>query len=230
MESTNGQGRASIPQFRAGDVILFAGEGDLYSKVGGWLMRDRGEGPTYAVHTAHFIDPRRVLEMDFVARIKSVDDVLNRRYRFDMWKRRGFEVWRCETLTDEQRQALTRQSLAYLNAKFGVARFGAHLLDGLIGKLARRQFFYFRRMDPEDRSPVCSGITASVYDRALHYRFGVEPECADPDHIYDWVTTHPGEWARVFRLEAYSVATARQTSRWAAALNLCMEYVRSARR
>src|SRR3954464_15291732 len=107
-----------IPQFLAGDIILFAGEDDLYSKVGGWLMRGVHEGPTYAVHTAQFINPQQILEMDFVAQIKSLDDVLNRRYKLDMWKRRGFEVWRCTTFTEEQREALTRQALSYLNVKF----------------------------------------------------------------------------------------------------------------
>ena len=229
MDSIRRQEQTQVPQFLPGDVILFAGEGDLYSKVGGWLMRDRGEGPTYAVHTAQFIDPQRVLEMDFVGRIKSLDDVLNRRYKFDMWKRRGFEVWRCETLTERQRRALTRQALAYLNVKFGLAKFGAHLLDDLIGKLLRREFFFFRHIDPEDRRPVCSGITASVYDRALHYRFGVEPECADPDDIYDWVTTHPDEWVRVFRLEEYAEVPARRPTSWASMVNFCTELVRAAR-
>ncbi|MFL5733435.1 MAG: hypothetical protein ACJ78Q_09545 [Chloroflexia bacterium] len=220
---------SQIPPFLAGDVILFAGEGDLYSEVGGWLMRDKGEGPTYAVHTAHFLDGRRVLEMDFVGRIKSLDDVLNRRYKLDMWKRRGFEVWRCATLTPDQRRALTRESMRYLNAKFGMAKFLAHLLDDLIGKAAGREFFFFRHIDPQDRRPVCSGITASVYDRALSYRFGVDPECADPDDIYDWVTSHPGEWARVFRLEQYSVNPTQKTTKWAAMLNFCSELVRATR-
>jgi hypothetical protein len=218
-----------IPRFLAGDIILFAGKGDLYSRVGGWLMRDRGEAPTYAVHTAHFVDPGRVLEMDFVARIKSFDDVLNNRYMLDLWRRRGFEVWRCATLTDQQRQALTRQSLAYLNVKFGMAKLGAHLLDDLIGKLAGREFFLFRHIDPQGRRPVCSGITASVYDRALHYRFGVHPECADPDDIYDWVTAHASEWVRVYRLEDYAEAAARRTTRWGSALAFCTELLRTAR-
>jgi hypothetical protein len=59
----------------------------------------------------------------------------------------------------------------------------------------------FRHSDPADHHPVCSGITASVYDKVLHYRFGVDPECADPDQIHDWVRSHPDAWVRVFRLE-----------------------------
>jgi len=106
-------------------------------------------------------------------------------------------------LTEQQREALDREALAYVNVKFGMLKFTAHLLDDLICKLLHKEIFLFRRIDHEDRRPVCSGITASVYDRALNYRFGVSPECADPDQIHDWVETHPDEWVRVFRLEGY---------------------------
>src|SRR5439155_10504795 len=85
------QRQVQVPQFLAGDIILFAGQGDLYSRVGRWMMRGPREGPTYAVHTAQFLSSRRVLEMDFQVRIKSVDDVLNKRYKLESWKRRGFQ-------------------------------------------------------------------------------------------------------------------------------------------
>jgi hypothetical protein len=237
------------PEFLAGDIILFASTGDIYSKVARWLMRGEHEGPTYAVHTAQFLDPHRVLEMDMVAKIETLGDMLNRRYRqgpFRMfpplpplrplsdatpsnrfwwwveqlservidalnrrywqglWKRRGFEVWRCATLTVEQRRALTREALKYVNVRLGFVKFWAHLFDDLICKLLHKDVFLFRRIDPEDRHPVCSGVTASVYDKALHYGFGVDAECADPDQIYDWVSSHPDEWVRVFSMEECS--------------------------
>lgn len=226
------QGAEKIPQFLAGDVILFAGEDDLYSKVGGWLMRGEQEGPTYAVHTAQFINPQQVLEMDFVVSIKSLDDVLNRRYKLDLWKRRGFEVWRCVTITEEEREALTLQALSFLDVKFSMRRFLAHLLDNLMCKVARRNIFFFRRIDPEDLYPVCSGVTATVYDRALHYRFGVEPACADPDHIHDWVTSHPDEWVRVYHLKEYQdrATPTRKVSGWVQLLYSCKELLRASRR
>ena len=106
-------------------------------------------------------------------------------------------------LTSEQRMALTREALKYLNVSLGLVKCWAHLLDDLGCKLLHRDVFLFRHIDPEDRHPVCSGMTASVYDKALHYRFGVDPECADPDQIHDWVRSHPDEWVRVFRLEPH---------------------------
>jgi hypothetical protein len=193
-----------IPAFLAGDVICFAGKGDLYSRAGRWLMRMEGEGPTYSVHTAQFLDGRRVLEMDVVARIKTIEDVLNKRNKLDMWERRGFEVWRCRRLTAEQRKALTRQALTYVNVRFGFAKFWAHMMDNLIYRVVHRDVLLFRRLDRNNSVPVCSGITAATYDRALHYHFGVPPDCADPDHIHDWVVGHPDEWVQVFRLEEYA--------------------------
>jgi hypothetical protein len=191
-----------VPQFLAGDIVLFAGQGDLYAKVSRWLMRGDFESPTYAVHSAQFLDPGTVLEMDFVGRIRTASDVLNnkKRYRLDMWRRRGLEVWRCRNLTDRQRDALTRSALIYVNVRIGVVRCMAHVADGLLGKIMRKEVFFFRRVEPEDRHPLCAGITASAYDKVLGYRFGVEPQGADPDQIHDWVTGHPDEWTRVFQL------------------------------
>ncbi len=202
-----------LPRFRAGDIILFAGQGDPYSRAARRMMRLPGEGPTYSVHTAQFISARHILEMDRVARIKTIDDVLHKRNPFDMWQRRGFEVWRCRTLTRAQRTALARQTLAFRNRRFGGLAFVAHLFDGLISKVAGRDIFVFRRLNHLDRYPVCSEITALAYDRALHYHFGVEPDCADPDHIYDWVTGHPDEWEQVYCLRGYPHGDTKEATR-----------------
>lgn len=233
--------QARTPAFLAGDIILFASTGDLISHLSRWLMRGRHEGPTYAVHTGQFLDPHRVLEMEGMVRIDTLDAVLKRRYwqgpfrslcpppawaqlyellnrhfgryrRYwkGLWKARGFEVWRCTRLTDAERGAVTREALKYVHVKFGFAKLWAHMLDDLICKLLHRDVFLFRHSDPEDRHPVCSGVTAAVYDRAVHYRFGVDPECADPDQIHDWVRAHPDEWVRVFRLEAHTQAQANK--------------------
>jgi hypothetical protein len=203
------QTKVQLPEFLPGDILLFAGKtGDRYTRLADWVMRGSGEGPTYAVHTAQFLDSRRVLEMDYVVRIKSIDDILSKRVDLNSWERRGFEVWRCHTLSDEQRDALTDQALRYINVRFGSLKMLAHLLDGLVEKAGHRPTFLFRQLDPDGSSPVCSGVTAFVYDKALHYRFGVEPECADPDHIHDWVVAHPEEWERVFILNDYGAVSA----------------------
>jgi hypothetical protein len=164
-------------------------------------MRTSGEGATYAVHTAQVLDARRVLEMAMVVRVKPIGEVLNKRYWIYHWKRRGCEVWRLRTLTARQRAALTRQALIYNNARFGWIRFSTHLLDGLISQITRKDVFFFRRLGHENRYPLCSDITANAYDKVLHYRFGVPPDCADPDQIHDWVKANPDEWVQVFHLD-----------------------------
>ena len=195
-----------LPEFLPGDIILFAGKGDLYSRVGRWIMQTAGESPTYAVHTAQFLDSHWVLEMAMVARIKSVGQVIKNQGNIDLWQRRGLEVWRCRSLTAQQRAAVTRQALTYLRVSFGMADFVLHLFDGLINKALHREVFLFRRLNHTTRSLVCSEITALAYEQALHYQFGVPADCADPDHIDDWVRTHPDEWVQVFRLKEYAPA------------------------
>jgi hypothetical protein len=192
----------TLPAFLAGDIILFAGRGDFYSRASRWVMRTSGEAPTYAVHTAQFIDGRRYLEIDFVGKLRATGDILRRRQAHDLWQRRGCAVWRLRALSAEQRDAVTRAALGYVGAKFGMGKFFTHALDGLISKAAGRSLFVFRRLNHDQRYPTCSWITAFSYDRALGYRFGVAPECADPDQIDDWVNAHPDEWACVYRLDA----------------------------
>jgi hypothetical protein len=196
-----GAGGDQLPEFQAGDIILFAGRGDWYGIASRWVMRTRGESPTYAVHTAQFVDAGRYMELDLVGKLRATRDILRQHQAHDTWQRRGFEVWRCRWLTVEQQEAVTRKALAYLGERFGMAKFSTHLLDGLASKVAGREVFFFRRLNHDQRYPICSWITAFSYDKALHYRFGVPPECADPDEIDDWVSAHPDEWERVFRLE-----------------------------
>jgi hypothetical protein len=193
-----------LPVFLAGDIILFSARDDWYGRLSRWLMRTSGEGPTYAVHTAQFLGPGRYLELDIVGKIRALGALLQQHQAHDLWQRRGFAVWRCLSLTSAQRAAVTRQALAYVGARFGMAKFGTHLLDGLISKARGRDVFFFRRLNHDQRYPICSWITAFSYDRALHYQFGVPPECADPDAIADWLSAHPAEWVCVFRLEDYT--------------------------
>lgn len=196
------EGRADqLPRFLAGDIILFAGRRDWYGIASRWVMRIPGESPTYAVHTAQFVDADRYLELDLVGKLRATEEILKKRQARDTWRGKGFEVWRCRSLTVEQQEAVTQQALAYLGTRFGMAKVVTHLLDGLLSKVVRKEVFFFRRLNHDQRYSICSWITAFSYDRALHYRFGVPPECADPDEIDDWVSSHPDEWVRVFRLE-----------------------------
>ena len=169
--------------FLEGDVIFLASMGDLPGHLGQWIAQSRGEQPTYAVHTAQFLDAGNILEMDYQAKTRDLDELLK--------SGRGFEVWRRRGLTAGQKQALTRKALVYLGMKFGWAKLVTHVLDGLINKIVRKQIFFFRGLNHSDHYPICSWITAFAYDRALHYRFGVPPECADPDQMHDWVKAHP---------------------------------------
>jgi hypothetical protein len=177
--------------FLPGDVIFFASKSDLPGHLGRWIAQSRGEQPTYAVHTAQFLDSGTILEMDLQVETRDFGKVLRRR--------RGLEVWRCRNLTTEQRQALTCEALVYSDTKFGCAKLVTHTLDGLINKISRKEIFFFRRLNHSDRYPICSWITAFAYEKVLHYHFGVPPECADPDQMHDWVTTHPSEWTLIFR-------------------------------
>jgi hypothetical protein len=182
-----------IPAFMPGDVIVCPGRLFLRHRLTRWVSRSHDELPTYAVHTAQFLGARRVIEMDMVVKKRTTSEFLR--------IRGTFEVWRCDSLTPSQRRAVSRKSLEYLGRKFGWSKLVTHLLDGVVNKVVHRQVYFFRRLNHDQRYPICSWITAFSYDRALHYQFGAPPECADPDQIHDWICSHPEEWVCIFRHE-----------------------------
>jgi hypothetical protein len=145
------------------------------------------------VHTAQFLDADTVIEMAASVKTRSTQELLQ--------LRNAIEVWRCRSLTPTQRQTVSDTARAYLGRKFGWSKLVTHLLDGLVNKLVQKPIFFFRRLNHDQRYPICSWITAYSYDRAVHYQFGVPPQCADPDQIHDWVRSHADEWVRVFALE-----------------------------
>jgi hypothetical protein len=184
-----------IPEFLPGDVILCPGRHVLPHLLTRWATRSHAERPTYAVHTAQFLAADQIIEMAAVVKKRSTPEFLQ--------MRKAFEVWRYTTLTRGQRLAIARQAREYLGRKFGWSKLVTHLLDALVNKVAHKPIFFFRRLNHDQRYPICSWITAFSYDRAVHYQFGVPPECADPDHIHDWLVAHPDEWVCIFSLEEY---------------------------
>ena len=182
-----------IPEFMPGDIIFCPGKRIIPHILTRWATQAHDERPTYAVHTAQFLGAHKVIEMDVVVKKRSTKNFLR--------LRKAFEVWRCNSLTVSEREAVSRKSLEYLGRKFGWSKLFTHMLDGLVNKVVHKQVFFFRRLNHDQRYPICSWITAFSYDRAVHYHFGVPPECADPDQICDWVTSHADEWTRVFSLE-----------------------------
>src|SRR6476660_7434119 len=99
-----------IPEFMPGDVILCPGRRVLPHILTRWATQAYKERPTYAVHTAQFLGGRKVIEMDLVVQKRSTQEFLQ--------MRKAFEVWRCNSLTALQRQAVSRKSLEYLGRKF----------------------------------------------------------------------------------------------------------------
>ena len=56
--------------------------------------------------------------------------------------------------------------------------------------------YVFRRLTHDDNYPICSWVVAYAYDAAGR-RFGVDPGAADPDDIWDYVTSHPEEYRQI---------------------------------
>jgi hypothetical protein len=61
----------------------------------------------------------------------------------------------------------------------------------------------FRRLADSGKYPICSWLVAHAFSKAGK-NFGVEPGAAEPDDIWDFVTTHRDKFACMHPLERLS--------------------------
>ena len=105
-------------------------------------------------------------------------------------------VFRPVNLTDAERIQILRYADEMVGRKYDYAKIALHLVDGLLGKVFRREVVFARRIASADHGPICSWVVAQAYASA-GFDFGVPGRAADPDDIFDFCTTHPEIYARV---------------------------------
>ena len=72
----------------------------------------------------------------------------------------------------------------YVGRSYGWLKIVAHGLDRLIGGR-----YLFRRLAMVDNYPICSWVVAYAFDD-IGKDFGLPPNTADPDHIWDYCVEH----------------------------------------
>ena len=78
-----------------------------------------------------------------------------------------------------------RSAEEYVGRSYGNLKLVLHVLDwALLGA------YVFRRLGRIEKYPICSYLVAhACADAGIH--FGVSPNAASPDDIWDWVTSQP---------------------------------------
>jgi len=164
------------PHFlETGDIIHVQSRGLL-----SFLIRVFSRGPleprSWASHSA------MVLRVDGGVEIIEATRKVGKR-PFDIYRNKSSRLVISRKpggLDENPKSEIIKKSEYYHGLKYGVGKIILHFLDYICGSI-----YLFRRLAIDNKYPICSWIVAYVYDRVLGYRFGVEPNAAQPDDISD---------------------------------------------
>lgn len=177
----------SESRFEPCDIVLTRGTG-LLSRTIRVLTRGFGEPRTKVNHVGIVVEGGTVREAVIVEALSTVQE-----HRLvDQYDDGKTEVavYRPLNLTDEQRAAVVAASRKYVGRTYGYFKLGLHLLDWmLLGA------YVFRRLGGS-RYPICSWLVAEAFGKA-GLNFGKAVGQAQPDDIWDFVTTESEKYERV---------------------------------
>lgn len=100
-------------------------------------------------------------------------------------KRNEVAVYRAINLTGEERIKVAGEAYSHLGQPYGWKRVVCLTLDQMIFGA-----YLFRRLI-RNRSPICSWLVAHAYSKVGKH-FGVGPDSATPDDIWDFVAEREG--------------------------------------
>lgn len=107
------------------------------------------------------------------------------------------EVWRNTKLGYVDKQDVAEAAYNYVGRQYGAFKIVTHMLDCLVVKFIKHEFYFFRRLTLDDRYPICSWVWAFAYEK-VGYAFGVKPEYAQPDDMHDFVVSS-SDWKLIYK-------------------------------
>ncbi len=161
----------------AGDIVLFRSEGFI-AKLIRWSTRDKDEAKTVVNHVGIMVSDTEIVESK------------SRTIRHPFANTPQCWIFRMQ-LSAGEREIVSIVANKYVGASYGWLKIVAHAADHLLFS----DHYVARRLCRMDNYPICSWVVAYAYD-AVGRRFGIPPNMATPDDIWDYVTTHP-EWQEV---------------------------------
>lgn len=183
---------SSLPSdvdLKPGDIFLTRGQGFV-----SWAIRcctrNIGEKRTQVNHVGIVVEEGSL-------RTCNVVEALMRVMLHPLWRQYGPEnhtlvsVYRPLTLTPEEIAVVVAEAREQIGKGYGFLKLFAHLLDWLL-----QGVYFFRRFVGCEKYPICSWLVAHAYSRAGKH-FGCEPGAAEPDDIWDFVTTHHTYYKRI---------------------------------
>lgn len=97
-------------------------------------------------------------------------------------KKKKIGIYRAKNITDEEKDILVNYVKSKLGAPYGYLKLVPHFMDWCLNDM-----YIFRRFARLEQFPICSWLVAFAYS-SIGKHFGVKPNAASPDDIWDFVT------------------------------------------
>lgn len=179
---------------KPGDVFLTRGHSIL-----SWLIRICSRGPFERKTMVNHVG---IVVEEGTLQTCVVVEALSKVKKHKLWKRYGppnddsVAIFRPTNLTKEEIDEIVNYAEKQVGRKYGYLKIVAHLLDWFFFGI-----YFFRRFTNSSKYPICSWLVAYSFSEVGKY-FNVAPGAAEPDDIWDFVTTHKDKYTEVHRLKA----------------------------
>ncbi len=177
-----------------GDVFLTRGKGFLSAAIR-FFSRRIGEKRTIVNHTG------LILEKGTLQECVAIE------VSYKVWKRKLWEdygppatssvaIYRPKNLTDGELDIIVSEAEQQVDKIYGALKILAHVLDWLFFGI-----YFFRRFFRNNKYPICSWLVAHAYSKAGK-DFGVAPDAAQPDDIWDFIQDNPEKYELIHPLSS----------------------------
>jgi hypothetical protein len=178
-------------EVQPGDIVFVKGTAWI-SRAIRWLSRSWGEAKTEANHVGVITSPVRV-----PLHLANVTEALHKVRTHSLWDKYAgsgskIAIYRSSNLGVSERRYLATLARNYTGLRYGYLKIVLHYLDARL----LNGMFFFRRLAFLKKFPICSYLVAAVYSE-LGLDFGVGAFEAQPDDIWDFVTSNPDKYRRV---------------------------------
>ena len=187
-------------QLEPADIFMTRSQG-----IGSWLIRfftrTGGESESQVSHVGIVVEGG---PLEKAAIVESRGRTRRRLFfrRYGMKRKYDVAIFRPLHLAPEKRAIIVRAALDYVGKEYSYFKILLHLLDWML-----QGAYIFRRLGGINDYPICSWLVAHAFAKAGE-TFGVEPDAADPDDIWDFINAHPEKY-RILRPLSPLVPTKR---------------------
>jgi hypothetical protein len=169
------------------DIILTSSPGILGSLIK-YFQKENNESPSKVSHCGIMVDDTNIVE--------ALAHVMKRSVKggYGSKSSSSLSVFRPLNLSENEKQVILTKAASYVGRTYGYFKIAMHSLDWATGG-----HYLFRRIAGMDKYPICSWVVAHAYG-AAGKDFGVAAGAAQPDDIWDFVTTNLDKYECVFPL------------------------------